>query len=33
MTKSTLDAVLRRNELHVWFLGEHVVDVPLAMAV
>ena len=24
--------VLRRNELQVWFLAEHVVDVPLVTA-
>jgi starvation-inducible DNA-binding protein len=24
--------VLRRNELQVWFLAEHVVDVPLVEA-
>jgi starvation-inducible DNA-binding protein len=24
--------VLRRNELQVWFLAEHVVDVPLVRA-
>jgi len=23
-----ISAVLRTNELHVWFLAEHVVDVP-----
>ena len=25
--------VIRANELHVWFVAEHVVDVPLAHAV
>src|SRR5437870_4056751 len=25
--------VIRRNELHVWFVAEHVVDVPLVQAV
>jgi len=25
--------VIRRNELQVWFIAEHVVDVPLVQAV
>jgi starvation-inducible DNA-binding protein len=39
MSKATLDAddllvsdVIRRNELQVWFVAEHVVDAPLARA-
>jgi len=28
-----VSAVIRRNELQVWFIAEHVVDVPLARAV
>jgi starvation-inducible DNA-binding protein len=25
--------VIRRNEVQVWFVAEHVVDIPLAQAV
>ena len=32
-TNLIVSAVIRGNELQVWFVAEHVVDVPLVQAV